>query len=229
MGNPWSFGWTQLLTIIGFIITTTIAIGGFRTFERWKREKLEEKRIDTAIEALALAYESKFIFDHIRSEMSFGYEWQDMPVQHESEERRNARGPFYAMLKRIEMNKEYFDRAWKLQVRCTAIFGPEVEETFLLLQKARREVEVSAGMLYRNPEPDFKSSDNLETWNSFRADVWPAYGKLAKEGDQVGKKLADFKDRLEKLCRPVIDREYGTKSGGRSRPVFADLLRRRAG
>jgi hypothetical protein len=229
MGNPWSFGWTQLLTIIGFIITTTIAIGGFRTFERWKREKLEEKRIDTAIEALALAYESKFIFDHIRSEMSFGYEWQDMPVQHESEERRNARGPFYAMLKRIEMNKEYFDRAWKLQVRCTAIFGPEVEETFLLLQKARREVEVSAGMLYRNPEPDFKSSDNLETWNSFRADVWPAYGKLAKEGDQVGKKLADFKDRLEKLCRPVIDREYGTKSGGRSRRVFADLLRRRAG
>jgi hypothetical protein len=192
MGNPWSFGWTQLLTIIGFIITTTIAIGGFRTFERWKREKLEEKRIDTAIEALALAYESKFIFDHIRSEMSFGYEWQDMPVQHESEERRNARGPFYAMLKRIEMNKEYFDRAWKLQVRCTAIFGPEVEETFLLLQKARREVEVSAGMLYRNPEPDFKSSDNLETWNSFRADVWPAYGKLAKEGDQVGKKTGGF-------------------------------------
>jgi hypothetical protein len=229
MGNPWSFGWKQLLTIIGFIITTTIAIGGFRTFERWKREKLEEKRIDTAIEALALAYESKFIFDHIRSEMSFGYEWQDMPVQHESEERRNARGPFYAMLKRIEMNKEYFDRAWKLQVRCTAIFGPEVEETFLLLQKARREVEVSAEMLYRNPEPDFKSSDNLETWNSFRADVWPAYGKLAKEGDQVGKKLADFKDRLEKLCRPVIDREYGTKSGGRSRRVFADVLRRRAG
>src|ERR1700738_2445850 len=76
-------------------------------------------------------------------------------------------GHFYAILKRIEMNKEYFDRAWKLQVRCTAIFGPEVEETFLLLQKARREVEVSAGMLYRNPEPDFKSSDNLETWNSF--------------------------------------------------------------
>ena|ERR1700738_2899485 len=94
MGNPWSFGWAQLLTIIGFIITISIVTRGFRTFERWKREKLEERRIDTAIEALALAYESKFIFDHIRSEMSFGYEWQDMPLQNESEERRNARGPF---------------------------------------------------------------------------------------------------------------------------------------
>ena len=136
-------------------------------------------------------------------------------------------GHFYAILKRIEMNKEYFDRAWKLQVRCTAIFGPEVEETFLLLQKARREVEVSAGMLYRNPEPDFKSSDNLETWNSFRADVWPAYGNLAKQGDQVGKKLSDFRERLEKLCRPVIDREYGRNLSGRPRGVFANILKRR--
>jgi hypothetical protein len=54
MDCPWSFGWTQLLTIIGLLITITIAIGGFRTFERWRKEKLEEKRIDIAIEALAL-------------------------------------------------------------------------------------------------------------------------------------------------------------------------------
>ena len=66
MSDPWAFGWTQLLAIIGFIITVAIAIGGFRTCDRWKREKLEEKRIDTAIEALALVYESKFIFDRIR-------------------------------------------------------------------------------------------------------------------------------------------------------------------
>jgi hypothetical protein len=56
MEKPWTFGWTQLLTIIGFCITIGIAIGGFRTFGRWKREKIEEKRIDVAIEALALTY-----------------------------------------------------------------------------------------------------------------------------------------------------------------------------
>jgi|SRR5262249_4873721 len=92
MSDSWAFGWTQLLTIIGFIITVAIAIGGFRTFDRWKRERLEEKRIDTAIEALALVYESKFIFGHIRNEMSFGHEWQDMPKrQDESEQLRIAR------------------------------------------------------------------------------------------------------------------------------------------
>ena len=209
MTTPWTFGWTQLLTIIGFSITIAIALGGFRTFGRWKKEKIEEKRIETAIEALALVYESKFIFDHIRSEMSFGYEWKDMPDTYGAEEQRNARGPFYAILKRIEANKDFFDRAWKMQVRCTALFGPKVEKIFLLMHHARRKIEVSAGMLLQDPEPTLKSQDNLETWDRFRADVWPAYGNVAKGGDEVGQMLSDFNGKMENLCRPIIDREYG--------------------
>ena len=50
MNNPWAFGWTQLLTVLGFIITIGIAFGSYRTFERWKREKLEEKKLDVALE-----------------------------------------------------------------------------------------------------------------------------------------------------------------------------------
>jgi hypothetical protein len=107
--------------------------------------------VETAIEALALVYESKFIFDHIRSEMSFPYEWKDMPDSYGTEEQRNARGPFYAVLMRIQANKGFFERAWKMQVRCTALFGPQVEETFLLIQRARRQMEVSAGMLFHEP------------------------------------------------------------------------------
>jgi hypothetical protein len=227
MSDPWTFGWTQLLTIIGFIITIAIAFGGFRTFGRWKREKLEEKRIDTAIETLALVYESKFIFDHIRSPMSFGYEWQDMPAKPgDSEQLRNARAPFYAILKRIEASRDFFDRAWKLQVRCMALFGPEVEETFLLLQTARREIEVSAGMLLQDPEPQNKTKDNLELWNSLRADVWPAYGKLAKKGDQVGKKLSDFSEGMERLCRPIINRAYGRTPSSTMFGLIADWFKR---
>lgn len=77
------------------------------------------------------------------------------------------------------------------------------------MQRARREIEVSAEMLLRDPEPTFKSQDNLETWNGFRADVWPAYGKVAKQGDKVGQKLSEFKAKMAGLCRPIIDREYG--------------------
>ena len=81
MPNPWSFGWTQLFTIIGFIITVVISICCFRTFEVWKKEKIEEKRIGVAIDTLSLVYESKFIFDYIRNEMTFSYEWSDMPEE----------------------------------------------------------------------------------------------------------------------------------------------------
>jgi hypothetical protein len=65
---------------------------------------------------------------------------EDMPDIYGSstEEQRSARGPFYAILKRIEANKDFFERAWKMQVRCTALFGPEVKESFLLMQRARR-------------------------------------------------------------------------------------------
>lgn len=208
MVTPWTFGWTQLLTIVGFFITITIAAGGFRTFGRWKKEKIEEKRIDTAIEALSLVYESRFVFDHIRNEMSFPYESKDMPTGDRPEDQQNARRPFYAILKRIDAQKGFFERAWKVQVKCTALFGSEVEDVFLLMQRARREIEVSAEMLLDDPQPTHKSQDNLETWKQFRADVWPAYGLQAKDGDKVGRKLAEFKAKMEILCRPIIDREF---------------------
>jgi hypothetical protein len=208
MTDPWSFGWTQLFTLIGFAVTISIAYGGFRTFERWKLEKIEEKRIDTAIEALALAYESKFIFDHIRGAMSYSTEWEQMPQEAgNSEQSRQSRGPFYAVLKRIEGQKEFFDRAWKLQVRCAALFGPSLEDTFLLLQKARREVEVSAGMLYRDPYPQHNSPDNLATWAEWRSNVWKAGSKKAG-GDDVTRQHTQFLAEIEAACRPTVDREF---------------------
>jgi hypothetical protein len=114
-------------------------------------------------------------------------------------------------LKRIDTQKEFFERAWKTQVRCTALFGSSVEDIFLLMHRARRQVEVSAEMLLRDPQPSYQTADNLETWNRFRADVWPAYGRV-KGVDEVGDRLSEFRAQMEKLCRPVIDREYRTRS-----------------
>jgi hypothetical protein len=112
----------------------------------------------------------------------------------ETEQQRSERGPFYATLKRIESQKEFFERSWKVQVRCTALFGSKAEETFLLMHTARREIEVSAGMLLRDPHPHVLTDDNKATWNEFRAAVWPAYGTLAKDGDKVGKQLLAFRE-----------------------------------
>jgi hypothetical protein len=207
--SPWDFGWNQVLTSIGLLLTLGVAIGGFRTFGRWKREKIEEKRIETAIDALAVMYESKFIFDHIRNGFTQSPEWDDMPVRPEAEEQRNRRGTYYAIWKRVQSYKDFFDRAWKLQVRCAAIFGPEMEGVFLLLQKARREVEVAAEMLTRDPVATVRTPDNIETWERFHDVVWMHNAEARGREDKVGKKLLDFSDGIKKTCGPVVNREYG--------------------
>ena len=75
INDPWAFGWTQVLTLVGFLITIVIAISGFRTFGRWKRERIEERRIDIAFDALSVAAESKIVL------LRRGYERRMSAVQ----------------------------------------------------------------------------------------------------------------------------------------------------
>jgi hypothetical protein len=186
---------------------------GFRTFERWKREKIEEKKIDIAFDALAMSYESKCIFENIRSPMSFGYEWKDMPrLVGDDDAAWNRRGPFYAVGQRVKSNKEFFNRVFTLQQRCMAAFGPDSEDIFMLLHKSRREIEVSSEMLawkaynHEGVEPDH----NEAFYEQCRRDIWEV-GDFQREKDKVGQRLIEFRSRMEKLCRPIIDREYGRK------------------
>ncbi|SRR6266851_1767765 len=141
MNDPWAFGWTQVLTIAGFVITIVIAIGGFRTFGRWKREKIEERRIEIALEALSVAYESEGVFASIRNPVAFANEWADMP-RHEGEndEDWKYRTTYYVPLKRMNDHKEFFLKVLKLQPRVMAVFGPEVEKIFGQLNEARAHV-----------------------------------------------------------------------------------------
>jgi hypothetical protein len=201
--GPWTFGWTQLLTIAGLCL----AFQGLRTFGKWRREKIEEKRIEVAVEALAAAYKSKYVFEHIRGPLRQSYEWQDMPnVAGESEEERKQRGSLYAVSKRLERNKDFFDHVWELQPKFMAIFGRETEEIFLLLHTARREIEVACEMLEWMRAPQTGAQD-AQLWVQMRRDISSGSSATAKEGDRVGKKLEDFRTRIETLCRPIVDRE----------------------
>src|SRR5260370_39866133 len=97
---------------------------------------------------LSLAYEAKYIFGVIRGPLAYEHEWEDMPADpSETESQRRRRGPFYATLKRIDAQKLFFERVWKLHPRCMTAFGPQADEIFLLLHRARREIEDSAQML----------------------------------------------------------------------------------
>ena len=213
--NPWAFGWTQVLTIIGLLITMGIAIGGFRTFGRWKREKLEERRIEIAFDLLSLAYETKYVFEYIRGPASFDYEYQDMPeVAGESLDQRRARQPFYAILRRIDRSKDFFERALKMLPRCMGMFGPGAENIFMLMHRARREIEVSAQMLAWH-----RTGFSPDQRQQMERDIWDM-GDVDKEHDRVGQKLSEFRARIEAMCQPIIAREFAP-------PRFARWRKRR--
>jgi hypothetical protein len=203
MSSPWEFGWTQALAIIGLLI----AGFGLRTFDRWRKEKIEEKRIEVAIKTLELASESISVFEAIRRTMTFPHEWQDMPSlpTGDTEQRRQQRGPYYVALKNIEARMKVFERARKLQVQCSALFGRTVEELFRPLFIALARLRTSADMLYRR-DPLLQQSA-VEFWNGRAADVAPPL-----EGDEIERMLVEFRAGIEGLCRPIVQRGYGIGS-----------------
>jgi hypothetical protein len=204
--NPWSFGWNQLLTIIGFVITVGIAVGGYRTFERWRREKIEERRIEIAVEALSIAYESKAVFDRVRSGLAYEREWQDMPTKQDERERDRAeRGSYYAVLKRLYDNRDFFDRVWKLQPKVMAAFGVEAEGIFNRLHSARSTVRLAAQRLtYELPiPPTTRSEEDFNLRVQLRNDLWGT-----ETENRVESQLREFRTGVERLCGPVLRREF---------------------
>lgn len=213
MSDPWTFGWTQLLAIIGLLMTAGISFAGLRTFGKWRRESIEDRRIEAAIDALSIAYQSKYVFENIRGPMIFGYEYEEMPVSPgESESRRGRRGGYYAVLKRIERNREFFESVWKIQPRVMALFGREAENIFGLLHEARRNIEVSAGLLFAHFDEEAEGRENEDTKRlrrRQRQDVsWAE--DLDETESKVPAKLLSFRERMEALCRPVVERGYKT-------------------
>jgi hypothetical protein len=154
---------------------------------------------------------SKFVFEHIRGPFVSGYEWSDMPKKEgESDDKRSRRGGYFAPLKRINQNKEFFDGLWKIQPFAMAVFGPHVEDVFLKVHEARRHIEVAAQMLAEDVDDTHRPQDSATTelYKQLRVDIYGHGGQFTKEGDRVGAKLSEFRLAIEALCRPILDREY---------------------
>ena len=197
------------MTMVGMALTGVIAFAGFRSFSRWRREKLEERRIEVAFEVLGIAYETKFIFEHIRSPLTSSYEWADMPKKKgETYEQRDRRGPFYAVFMRLQANKDFFESVWRIQPKCMAVFGPEIESTFLKLHQARRKIEVAAEMLVgAEDEQPAERRDLVELYTQLRRDI-ADHGEFQKDKDRVAKLVQEFVHEVVAKARPIVDQRY---------------------
>ena len=115
--SPWAFGWTQLLTISGLVLTGAVSFAGLRTFDRWKREKIEEKRLDVALEALSIAYEAERVFKDIRRRFVSEYEWADMPTEGLSPRQIERQRTPWAVLNRFDRHVGFFEKVLALEAK----------------------------------------------------------------------------------------------------------------
>jgi hypothetical protein len=214
VSNPWAFGWTQLLTIIGFIITICIAVGGFRTFGRWKRERIEEKKIEIAFEALAFAYEAVFVINAVRAPIENPAEWSEMPkVEGETEEDRKRRAPAYVVWKRMDFFKDFFQHLFKLQPRFMATFGSDKEEIFSLVHVSLTEIQIASWIKAFDTTKD-EDAEHQKLYEELREKLKSVILTMEddddgiRELDRVGGRLKEFRESVESLCKPIVDREY---------------------
>jgi hypothetical protein len=113
------------------------------------------------------------------------------------------------VLKRIEAEKDFFERLWQLHPKFMAVFGADTGEIFEKLHIARRTIESACELLmWSIPEPERNDKRACEEWVQLRADIWVSKGELGKGNDKVGKLTEEFCISIEKICRPVIDRGY---------------------
>jgi hypothetical protein len=216
----WTWGLTELLTAVTQSLTVVglfIAGCGLRTFGKWQREKIQERRIEVALEALALAYESKVIFGEIRSPVRYLGEGAGAPHKPgESDEQRKHRESFFAVLERIKARHDYFARLWKLQPKFIAVFEEEEsEKIFDQLHSARRDIETAAstlisGEMSLDPSEPYYDKEELRR---YRTDLFGSRDR--GRPDPVGDKLDSFRKQIDALCRREVGRAYGSTGKGR--------------
>jgi hypothetical protein len=196
-----------VVSLLGIVAAAVAAICGFRSFERWKREQLEERRIDVALEGLAIARESKYVFARIRNPSGFEGEWRSMPVREgESESDRGRRGTSYAILARLKTDQDFFDRVSRFLPKAVALFGDVIESYFERLEFAESLVRDAAVQLtWQLPvHPEKPSQEDFEHRMQLRSYLWTGFGG---ETDRVENELQAFRSETEVFLRKIIKRE----------------------
>jgi hypothetical protein len=196
-----------VVSLLGIVAASVAAICGFKSFDRWKREQLEERRIDVALEGLAIARESKYVFARIRNPNGFEGEWRSMQLRDgESESDRGRRGSSYATLVRLQTDQDFFDRVSRFLPKAVALFGDAVEGLFERLEFAESLVRDAAVQLtYQLPvQPEKPSKEDFDHRMQLRSYLWAGFGG---ESDGVEIELQTFRSETEVFLRKIIKRE----------------------
>ncbi|SRR6266702_8483355 len=193
------------VAIAGLAITGLLTLKGLNSFERWRREKIEERRIQVAIDALAIAHEAVIAFEAVQGRFVANHEYADMsdPSNPSTQGvyKSDQTGP-YVVLRRLRRYDELFERAAKLEPLYVAIFDTQAGDEFARLFRARQLLEIVAGTLFEDCRIELDPSDQQgrNQRKEWREDMYGTEGKSKVSGT-----LKQFKASVEARCRPVVN------------------------
>lgn len=157
-----------------------------------------KRKQDLAEEVLAGFYEVARMIPAIRSPASYSHEGKSRPAQDgEEEATASLRNAYYAIIERLDRNREAISKLMSKQFRARALFGTEAAAPFEELNDIVGRITVSAQMLIMTTGHGDPVSQSKRKWE---ADIWAGWGKE----DQISSRIAAMVADAERIFLPAL-------------------------
>jgi hypothetical protein len=183
-----------------------VAYKGASAFDMWRRQKIEERRMDAAERSLTLAYRVRRALSSIRHPMMWAAELGSAAkvlVEKGADPKTmgnpamGKRTQAQATLDRVGRFSAEWDEMAAITPIAAALFGSELELTLERLWRQRNVVTSAAEDYADDDGSDPKHSRNV------RADLWEALGKH-KDEDKVAAEITAAVADIEATLLPII-------------------------
>lgn len=193
-----------LATLAGAVAVIFAARIGSNTFGEWKRQKQEERRMDTAERILTLAYLLKYNFESVRAPLVQAYELaaaeKDLDTHDpgwssgKSDEEKSRVKLGQASLNRLKRHNEDWDRIWTLKPWALAFFGPDLVAHLHVFWVQYVAVSTAAEAYAQDDGSDPAFSKNT------RRDLW----RTSDENDRVKAAIERALSAIEAELLPIL-------------------------
>jgi len=210
MAIDWAATGTWMQAWAGFTQAGAVAFVGWKganVFKTWRRQKIEERKMDAAERILTLTYRLRRAFTVIRSPMMWAgaldaaeKRLREAGVTLDSLPELKRKNMIYhqAMLDRINSFEAEWAEIGAVTPIAAALFGKVVEEQLELLWRQRGAVAVAS-----ESYADDRGQDN-EFTAQLRADMWEGMGKHNGAGDRITEIIDGVVTKVEAALLPVL-------------------------
>lgn len=205
-------------TVLGAVAVIVTATKAADTFRQWKLQRLEDRKMQLAEQALTLVYKLDPAIAFIRNPMVSGEENEaarqtltDQNVMNDQtpEGRVNVLATAQATLNRIKSYRPLFDNLAEIRPVVRAIFGTETEQSLAVFDKAARDVQGAAvGYAYirlAQPRSQEEADREWERMQRFQNIIWQD-SEFDEHGEPVKDKIkddcAEAVQKLEQAFQP---------------------------